>query len=100
MAIFGAPKMTTANPPAEQKSRWQLVIDHLNASHRHLSDAMNLLSQINFDLQKGADFISRYRDNLIGVIEANGGQIEQDSVEEQIKEFLPKALQRDEAGLS
>jgi hypothetical protein len=78
-----------------QKSKWHGVIDHMAAAEHHMGEAMNLLSMINFDLQKGADFIRRYKESLIKTITESGGEIEQGTVEEQIKEFIPKALHRD-----
>jgi hypothetical protein len=96
--LKGSPPMAKApnDAPADRApSRWQGVIDHLNASHAHLGQAMDILSTITFDLQRGADFIMKYRDSLINAIEANGGRIEQGSVEQQIADFLPKRM-RDE----
>jgi hypothetical protein len=91
MAMFTKPQPANSAAPAERPpSKWQNVIDHLDAAHAHMSEAMNLLSMINFDLQRGADFILKYRDTLINVIETNGGQIEQGSVEDQIRDYIPK----------
>jgi hypothetical protein len=77
------------------KSKWQYVIDHMDAAHKHMGEAMNALSLINFDLQKGADFIARYRESLIKTIHEAGGEIEQSSVEEAIRDYVPKAIQRE-----
>jgi hypothetical protein len=42
-----------------------------------------------FDLQKGSDFIGRYRDSLIKTIEETGGDVTA-SIESQIRDFIPK----------
>lgn len=96
MKIFTKPVKEPQMPDNNQPVRSKMLsaLDHLNASHHHLSEAMNLFSMINFDLQKGADYIARYRDMLVNAVEASGGKVEAESVEEQIKEFLPKHLQR------
>jgi hypothetical protein len=78
-----------------QKSKWHGVIDHMAAAEQHMGEAMNLLSLINFDLQKGADFIRRYKESLIKTITESGGEVEQGSVEEQIRDYIPKVLHRD-----
>jgi hypothetical protein len=101
--LFKKPEPTPNNgdpgngKPTERKSTWQLMLDHLNAAEHHLQQFQNLLSVTGFDFQKPLDFIALRRDSLIKAFEEAGGQIEQGSVEEQIRDYIPKALQRDRA---
>jgi hypothetical protein len=95
--IFKKPdgQVPTSGDNGKPKSKWQVVIDHMDAAHKHMGEAMNALSMINFDLQKGADFIARYRESLVKTIQEAGGEIEQGSVEEAIRDYVPKAIQRE-----
>jgi hypothetical protein len=83
-------------PPPERPPQFQDAINHLNAAGAHLSEAMDVLSRIGFGLQRGADYILKYRDNLVNAIEAAGGQVEVGSVEEEIREFLPRRLREEQ----
>jgi hypothetical protein len=95
MRMFKRETTDMADNGKPQKSKWHGVIDHMAAAEQHMGEAMNLLSLINFDLQKGADFIRRYKESLIKTITESGGEVEQASVEEQIRDFIPKALHRE-----
>jgi len=99
MAIFKTPTKPQSNgepPAAERAPQFQDAINHLNAAGGHLSEAMNVLSKIGFGLQRGADYILKYRDNLVNAIEAAGGQVEvEGGIEDQIREFLPKRLREE-----
>jgi hypothetical protein len=72
------------------KPKMLIAIEHLDSANSHMNSAMTVLSSVILDLQKGADFIARYRDSLIKSVEDSGGDIES-----QIKEFLPKRLRND-----
>ena len=78
--------------PTELPSRpkMQIAIEHLDHAHQHMNQAMTVLSSVVFDLQKGADFIGRYRDSMIKTLEQTGGDVTA-SVENQIREFIPKS---------
>jgi hypothetical protein len=74
----------------------QIAIEHLDQACAHVNEALIVLSSVCFDLQKGADFIARYRDSMIKTLQETGGDV--DAVfEAQIKEFIPKKYQQPEA---
>jgi hypothetical protein len=77
----------------ELKPKMMIAIEHLDAANKHMNSAMQVLSSIIFDLQKGADFITRYRDSLIKSVEESGGEV---SIEEQIRDFIPQRLRKEE----
>jgi len=83
----------TTDRPAELPSRPKMiiVIEHLDSAQAHMHQATRVLSSMILDLEKGADFIGRYRDSLIKTIEETGGDVEQ-AVEHQIRDFIPKIL--------
>lgn len=72
----------------QAKPKMVFAIEHLDASVTHLDQTMQVLSSIIMDLQKGRDFISRYRDSLIKTVEDTGGDVKQ-AVESQIRSFIP-----------
>jgi hypothetical protein len=73
------------------KPKMLIAIEHLDSANSHMNSAMQVLSSVILDLQKGADFITRYRDSLVRSFEDSGGGHAQ-AVESQIKDFLPKRL--------
>jgi hypothetical protein len=73
------------------KPKMMAAIDHLDSAATHMNQAMSVLSSVILDIQKGADFITRYRDSLVKTVEMSGGDVAQ-SIEAQIKDFLPKRL--------
>jgi hypothetical protein len=77
--------------PEQIKPKTMIAIDHLNSAHDHMNKAIQLFSSVILDLEKGATFISTYRDSLIKTVEATGGDVQQ-AIEAQIKDFLPKRL--------
>jgi hypothetical protein len=80
------------------KPKMMYAIEHLDAANNHMNSAMNVLGSVIHDLQKGADFIARYRDSLIKTVESTGGNTTQ-AIESQIRDFIPKKA-RDGDGLS
>ena len=76
------------------KPKMMFAIDHLDAALSHMNQSMQVLSSIIMDLQKGADFLQRYRDSLIKTVEETGGDVRQ-SVESQIRDFIPKRVRSD-----
>ena len=76
------------------KPKMMYAIEHLDAANNHMNSAMNVLGSVIHDLQKGADFIARYRDSLIKTVENTGGNTTQ-AIESQIRDFIPKRV-RDE----
>ena len=79
------------NGKQQQRSRWLQQIEHCNAIEKHIAAMQDLNSMDNFDLQKGADFFRLRRESLTNAIEESGGQIEQGSIEHQIRDFIPKS---------
>ena len=71
------------------KPKMTIAIEHLDAAQSHMNKAMEVLSSVIFDLQKGADFIARYRDSLIKTVEDTGGNVAQ-AIESQIRDYIPK----------
>jgi hypothetical protein len=71
------------------KPKMMYAIEHLDAANNHMNSAMNVLGSVIHDLQKGADFIARYRDSLIKTVENTGGNTTQ-AIESQIRDFIPK----------
>jgi len=74
---------------ADSKPKMMFAIEHLDSSIAHLNSAMEVLSSVILDLQKGADFITKYRDSLIRTVEDTGGNVSQ-AIESQIRDFIPK----------
>jgi hypothetical protein len=79
-----------ADPNARLPNRPMMLvaIEHLDQAFDHMNSAMNVLSNIVMDLQRGADFIVKYRDSLVKTVEETGGDVTA-SIETQIKEFIP-----------
>jgi len=75
----------------EVKPKMMMAIDHLDAANASMNSAMSVLSSIVLDLQKGADFLVRYRNSLIKTVELSGGDMGQ-AVESQIKDYIGKKL--------
>jgi hypothetical protein len=80
----------TARPVENKKPRMAIAIEHLDHAHGHINRAMQVLSSIILDLQRGADFIGGYRDSLIKTVDDAGGDVEA-AIESQIREFIPKS---------
>ena len=72
---------------SDMKPKMMQAIEHLDAANSHMNSAMSVLSSVILDLQKGADFITRYRDSLIKTVEETCGYVRQ-SIESQIKEYI------------
>src|SRR5215469_802571 len=87
----GESPMTNGN---NMKPKMMMAIEHLDAANSHMNSAMQVLSSVILDLQKGADFITRYRDSLIKTVEETGGDVKA-SIESQIQDFIPKRLRAD-----
>ena len=75
----------------EQKPKTLIAIEHLNAAHRNMEQAVAIFNSVILDLEKGATFIQTYRDSLVKSVEAGGGDVQR-AIEAQIKDFLPKRL--------
>ncbi|HEY1490918.1 MAG TPA: hypothetical protein VGF90_07750 [Verrucomicrobiae bacterium] len=75
-------------------SKFDKAVYHLNQSMRHLAAFQDVLSMINFDVQKAQEFMEGYRNALVNTMQANGGEVSPGTVEMEIAEFLPKALRR------
>ena len=71
------------------KPKVLMGIEHIDAAISHLNSSMQVFSSVIFDLQKGADFLIRYRDSLIKTIEESGGDVKQ-SIESQIRDYIPR----------
>jgi hypothetical protein len=80
---------TAIRQPSEIPSRPKMVvvIEHLDTAQAHMHQATRVLSSMILDLEKGADFIGRYRDSLIKTIEETGGDVAA-AVEGQIKDYI------------
>jgi hypothetical protein len=73
------------------KPKTQLAIEHLDNALQEMNKAIRIFNSVIMDLEKGATFISTYRDSLIKSIEGAGGDVQR-AIEAQIKDFLPKRL--------
>jgi len=73
------------------KPKMMFAIEHLDSSISHLNSAMEVLSSVILDLQKGSDFITRYRDSLIKTVEDTGGNMTQ-AIESQIRDYIKPRL--------
>src|SRR6516164_2059 len=80
---------TNGNGAKIVKPKLQYVIEYLDHSYEYVLRAMQLLSSIHKDLEKGADFIAGYRDSMIKAMESTGGQVG-GKIEMEIGEFLQK----------
>jgi hypothetical protein len=77
----------------EQRSKFQMVLDHMRDARSSMTAAAQVLSNLVFDLQKGEDWIHGFELTLIKTIEDSGGTVD---VEAEIKEFIPKSYRRPE----
>jgi hypothetical protein len=73
----------------DAKPKMMFAIEHIDSSITHLNSAMEVLSSVVFDLQKGADFLAKYRDSLIKTVDETGGNVSQ-AIESQIRDYIPK----------
>jgi len=77
-------------PEQPQKSRFQIILDDLNEAHIRMDHAAHLFSTLIMDVEKGMNFIDKFRRDLTQAIEDAGGT--PSHIEEQIAEFVPKAV--------
>jgi hypothetical protein len=76
------------------KSRFQLILDDLNIAHKRLDHAAHLFSTLIVDVEKGINFVDKFRHDLTEAIQDAGGTaVETAHIEEAIAEFLPKRVQ-------
>lgn len=75
----------------QAKPKTLIAIDHLNSAYDHVQKAISIFNAVTMDLEKGATFLSTYRDSLIKTVEMSGGNVTA-AIEAQIKDFLPKRL--------
>jgi hypothetical protein len=76
---------------SDAKPKMMFAIEHIDSSITHLNSAMEVLSSVIMDLQKGADFLTKYRNSLIKTVEDTGGNVTQ-AIESQIRDFIPKRM--------
>lgn len=77
-------------PEQPSKSRFQIILDDLNEAHRRMDHAAHLFSTLIFDIEKGMNFIDKFRHDLTAAIQETGGTVIASDIEQQIAEFIPK----------
>jgi predicted Fe-Mo cluster-binding NifX family protein len=85
------------NGKPQTRSRLQSVLDDIMTAQQACANAANRFSSMGFDMQKFADSLLKTHESFVKAIEQAGGEVERESIEEQIKEFIPKTLHRDTA---
>ena len=90
MADNGKPQRQQA-----QRSRLQLQNQYLTTAINALTSWMDVNSKLNFDMQHVVDALSHTVREQTAALEEAGGEADRESVEEQIKDFLPRVLQRE-----
>ena len=95
MKVFRKPTVEESSVPEQpQKSRFQLILDDLNEAHRRMDHAAHLFGTLIIDIEKGMGFIDKFRNHLTQAIEEGGGAVIESNIEDQIKDFIPKAIER------
>src|SRR5215469_1856931 len=75
--VIGMSLLMEKRTMSDMKPKMMQAIEHLDAANSHMNSAMSVLSSVILDLQKGADFITRYRDSLIKTVEETCGYVRQ-----------------------
>lgn len=79
------------SPVTEQtRSRFQLILDDLNAAHKRMDHAAHLFSTLIVDIEKGMNFVDKFRRDLVEAVQEAGGTVIDSDIEEAISEFIPK----------
>lgn len=86
----GEPRVT----PQITRSRFQLVLDHMNLAHHSMDQAAAALSSLILDIEKGMKFIDRFRVDLTKAIEETGSTVDPAGIEEQIRAFITPQMQK------
>ena len=100
MALFNKaqPRNSNGDPapatPQLVRSRFQEMLDDMNAAFKHMDHCASLASVLVHDLEKGLRYIDRFRVDLTQAIEEGGGAVQPTNIEEEIKAFVPKNYQR------
>ena len=95
MALSFMKKSEPPRPATPQlvRSRFQEILDHLNAAYKYMDQASAAASTLVQDLDKGLHYIDRFRVDLTQSIEASGGPVKsQATIEEEIAAFIPKKV--------
>jgi hypothetical protein len=92
MAMFKKqePVMSAPQQNGSNRSRFQLILDDLNAANKRLDHAAHLFSTLIHDIERGMTFIDRFRKDLTEAIEETGGTVIDTNIEEQMAAFIPK----------
>ena len=97
--IFKKPEPSTngdnARPQPQRQPRLQAAIHEVDTAIQALLKVTQIFSTIAFDAQKIADGLQHTRDSWVKTLGEAGGEIEQEPIEEHIRDFIPKAIQRE-----
>lgn len=81
------------------RSRFQLILDDLNEAHKRMDHAAHLFSTLILDVEKGMNFVDKFRRDLTAAIEETGGTVsDAANIEEQIADFIPKNVKAQDVG--
>jgi hypothetical protein len=69
------------------------VIENLDIAFEAMNRAGQILASTVLDIERGSDWISKFRDGLIKTVEETGGDVTQ-AVEGQIRDFIGKKYQQ------
>ena len=80
--------LRTANDaPKNNRPRMLAVIECFDTAFEAMTRANQILGSIMLDIEKGSDWMVKFRDGLIATVEEAGGDVAQ-AVEGQIRDFI------------
>ena len=78
---------TNNEAPKNNRPRILAVIECIDAAYEQMVNANRILGSVMLEIEKGADWMVKFRDGLVTAVEATGGDVTQ-AVEGQIRDFI------------
>jgi hypothetical protein len=78
---------TNNEAPKNNRPRMLAVIECFDTAFEAMTRANQILGSIMLDIEKGSDWMVKFRDGLVATIEGAGGDVTQ-AVEGQIRDFI------------
>ena len=78
---------TNNEAPKNNRPRMLAVIECFDSAFEAMTRANQILGSIMLDIEKGSDWMVKFRDGLVATIEGAGGDVTQ-AVEGQIRDFI------------
>ena len=70
------------------KPKMQLIIEHFDRAYQHLNAAAQMASSMSLEITDAASSVCHYRDELVKIMEASGGDTSF-ALETEIGKFIP-----------